>query len=80
MPVKTETFEELSGPLVHTNFPTKTYGPMIGPYELPPKFVWTNGPESSSKVSVLTHLAAKGGRQKGIGKKVTNNEKKVTKK
>ena len=27
-----ETFEELSGPLVHTNFPRKRYGPMIGPY------------------------------------------------
>ena len=26
------------------------------------------------------HCAAKGGRQKGIGKKVTKNEKKVTKK
>ena len=30
-----ETLEELSGPLVHTNFPRKRYGPMIGPYEFP---------------------------------------------
>ena len=51
-----ETFEELSGPLVHTNFPRKRYGPMIGPYEFPPKLVCTNGPESSSKVSVLTGI------------------------
>ena len=27
-----ETLEELSGPLVHTNFPRKRYGPMLGPY------------------------------------------------
>ena len=32
MPVKTETFvEELSGPLVHTNFGGNSYGPIIGP-------------------------------------------------
>ena len=35
MPVQGETFEELSGPLVHTNFVRKRYGPMIGPYEFP---------------------------------------------
>ena len=29
---------------------------MIGPYEFPPKFVWTNGAQSSLKVSVLTGL------------------------
>ena len=29
---KGETLDELSGPLVHTNFPRKRYGPMIGPY------------------------------------------------
>ena len=27
---------------------------MIGPYEFPPKLVWTNGAQSSLKVSVLT--------------------------
>ena len=51
IPVSGETFEELSGPLVHTNFARKRYGPVIGPYEFPPKLEWTNGPESSSKVS-----------------------------
>ena len=51
-----ETLEELSGPLVHTNFPRKRYGPMIGPYELPPKLVRTNGAQSSLKVSVLTGI------------------------
>ena len=51
-----ETSEELSGPLVHTNFPRKRYGPMIGPYEFPPKLVWTNGAQSSLKVSVLTGI------------------------
>ena len=56
MPVLGETFEELSGPLVHTNFPRKRYGPMIGPYEFPPKLVLTNGAQSSLKVSVLTGL------------------------
>ena len=56
IPVKTETLEELSGPLVHTNFPRKRYGPMIDPYEFPPKFAWTNGAQSSPKVSVLTGI------------------------
>ena len=51
-----ETLEELSGPLVHTNLPRKRYGPMIGPYEFPPKSVWTNGGQSSLKVSVLTGI------------------------
>ena len=51
-----ETLEELSGPLVHTNFPRKGYGPMIAPYEFPPKLVWTNGAQSSLKVSVLTGI------------------------
>ena len=37
MPVQGETLEELSGPVVHTNFPRKSYGPMIGPYVFPPK-------------------------------------------
>ena len=56
IPVQGETFEELSGPLVHMNFPSKRYGPMIGPYEFPPKLVWTNGAQSSLKVSVLTSI------------------------
>ena len=51
MPVKTETFRELWAPLVHTNFGGNSYGPIIGPYLFLGKFVWTNGPESSSKVS-----------------------------
>ena len=29
---------------------------MIGPYEFPPKFVWTNGAQSFLKVSVLTGI------------------------
>ena len=33
-----------------------SYGPMIGPYDFPPKFVWTNGAQSSVKVSVLTGI------------------------
>ena len=41
MPVKTETFRELWAPLVHT---------FLG------KFVWTNGPGSSSKVSPYTGI------------------------
>ena len=56
IPVKTETVEELSGPLVHTNFGGDSYGPIIGPCLFLGKFVWTNGPESSSKVSVLTGI------------------------
>ena len=55
MPVQGETLEELSGPLVHTNFPRKRYGPIIGPYEFPPKFAWTNGAQSSLKVSLDRH-------------------------
>ena len=51
-----ETLDELSEPLVHMNFPRKRYGPMIGPCESPPKFVWTNGAQSSLKVSVLTGI------------------------
>ena len=43
MPAHGETLEELSGP-------------MIGPYEFPPKLVWTNGALSSLKVSVLTGI------------------------
>ena len=39
-------------------FPRKRYGPMIGPYEFPPKLVWTNGAQSSLKVSVLTGVVA----------------------
>ena len=47
---------KLSGPLVQTNVFRKRYGPMIGPYEFPPKLVWTNGAQSSLKVSVLTGI------------------------
>ena len=56
IPVKTETFRELWAPLVHTNFGGKRYGPIIGPYLFLGKFVWTNGPESSSKVSPYTGI------------------------
>ena len=56
MPVLGGTLEELSGPLVHTNFPSKRYGLMIGPYECLLRFVWTNGNQSSLKVSVLTGI------------------------
>ena len=56
MPVKTETFSELWAPLVHTNFGGNSYGPIIGPYLFLGKFVWTNGPESSSKVSPYTGI------------------------
>ena len=49
MPVQGET-------LVHTNFPRKGYGPIIGPYEFPQELVWTNGARSSLKVSVLTGI------------------------
>ena len=33
-----------------------SYGPIIGPYLFLGKFVWTNGPESSSKVSPYTGI------------------------
>ena len=49
-------FRRTSGPLVHTNFPRKRYGPMIAPYEFPQEKVWTNGAQSSLKVSVLTGI------------------------
>ena len=42
--------------MVHTNFGGKSYGPIIGPYLFLGKFVWTNGPESSSKVSPYTGI------------------------
>ena len=42
--------------LVHTNFGGNSYGPIIGPYLFLGKFVWTNGPESSSKVSPHTGI------------------------
>ena len=52
MPVKSETFRELWAQLVHTNFGGNLYGPIMGPYLfLVGQFVWTNGPESPSKVS-----------------------------
>ena len=56
MPVKTETFRELWGPLVHTFSWGNSYGPIIGPYLFLGKFVWTNGAESSSKVSPYTDI------------------------
>ena len=56
IPVKTETFRELSGPLVHTNSGGNSYGPIIGLYLFLGKFVWTNGPESSSKVPPYTGI------------------------
>ena len=56
MPVKTETFRELRGLLVHTFSWGNSYGPIIGPYLFLGKFVWTNGPESSSKVSPYTGI------------------------
>ena len=56
MPVETETFRELWAPLVHTNFGGNSYGPIIGPQLFLGKFVWTNGPESSSKVSPYTGI------------------------
>ena len=37
--------------MVPTNFGGNSFGPIIGPYLFLAKFVWTNGPESSSKVS-----------------------------
>ena len=42
--------------LIHTNFPRQRDGPMIGPYEVPPKLVWTNYAQRSLKVSVLTGI------------------------
>ena len=56
IPVKTETFREHRAPLAHTNFGGNSYGPIIGPYLFLGKFVWTNGPESSSKVSPYTGI------------------------
>ena len=38
------------------NFGGNSYGPIIGPYLFLGKFVWTNGPESSSKVSPYTGI------------------------
>ena len=56
IPVKTESFRELRAPLVHTNFGGNSYGPIIDPYLFLAKFAWTNGPESSSKVSPYTGI------------------------
>ena len=39
-----------------TNLGGASYGPIIGPYLFLGKFVWTNGPESSSKVSPYTGI------------------------
>ena len=48
IPVSGETFDELSGPLVHKNFPCKQRKRRIGPYEFPQKFVWANGSQTES--------------------------------
>ena len=42
--------------LVNTNFGGNSYGPIIGPYLFLGKFVWTDGPETSSKVSPYTGI------------------------
>ena len=42
--------------LVHTFSWGNSYGPIIGPYLFLGKFVWTNGPESFSKVSPYTGI------------------------
>ena len=36
--------------MVHTNFGGNSYGPITGPYLFLGRFVWTNSPESSSKI------------------------------
>ena len=62
-------------PLCPKQASSKPFGP--GPEES------EKSPERVSKESrfeTKIHCAAKKGRQKGIGKKVTKNEKKVTKK
>ena len=64
MPVKTETFRELWATLVLTNFRGNSCGPIIGPYLFLGKFVWTNGPESSSKVSPQWHWSMDGSSQR----------------
>ena len=56
MPSRLKLLEELSGPLVHTNLGGNSYGQIIGPYLFLGKFVWTNGPESSFKVSPYTGI------------------------
>ena len=49
-------FRELWAPLVPTNSGGDSYGPIIGPYPFLGKFVWSNGPESSSKVSLYAGI------------------------
>ena len=48
-----ENFERPIGPY---QFRGKSYGPIIGPYLFLGRLVWTNGPESSSKVSPYTGI------------------------
>ena len=45
--------DQVSAPLVHTNFPASKANGAIGPYEFPLKFVWTNGSQISLKASVI---------------------------
>ena len=51
-----ETFGELQGPLVHTEFPCKQGKGAIGPYESPLKFIWANSSQISPKVLVYTSI------------------------
>ena len=56
-PKLSENFEAQNwGPLVHTFSWGNSYGPIIGPYLFLGKFIWTHGPESSSKVSPYTGI------------------------
>ena len=67
--------------------PPAEYKALLSP-EYPPKYTLNPLPKPKSgkkknyekytKSGVFVHPAAKGGRQKGIGKKVTKNDKKVT--
>ena len=69
-------------PLLYTPPPLGGYfqgwGGGVGVYKIRPR-KWKRWRRWRSIVFIIFHLAAKGGRQKGIGKKVTKNVKKVTK-
>ena len=56
IPILGETFDKLSVPLVHTDFPLKTRHQAIGPYEFPLKIIWANGSRISLKVLVYTGI------------------------
>ena len=49
-------FQRTLSALVHMNFGGNSYGPIIGPYLFLGRFVWTNGPGSSSKVPRYTGI------------------------